>query len=81
MTSSLMPKVDPPKLNRIIDIGITKIPLSPRTFAKVNSPRSMAPVFRIIPKAPPTMRTKATTSTAEIIPSAGAISIEEKPCP
>ena len=74
-----MPKVEPPKLNKIIDKGITRIPLSPSDVAKENKARSTAPVFRITPNAPPTTNTKATTSTADIIPAAGASKIAPIP--
>ena len=62
--SSPMPKIAPPKENRVIKIGIRRI-----SFPWVRSitrmiPLSTAPVRRTIPKAPPTTRIKAMIPTA-----------------
>ncbi|MNR24681.1 hypothetical protein D3C85_1417810 [compost metagenome] len=78
--SSLIPKVEPPRLKMSIEIGITRIPFSFNPLASASSARSIAPVLSIIPKAPPTISTKDTTSTALITPCIGALRICGIPC-
>ncbi|MNI05503.1 hypothetical protein D3C73_584570 [compost metagenome] len=80
MISSLIPKVEPPRLKITMAIGISNIPFVLSLPAKAINARSIAPVCKMIPKAPPTTRTKATTSAALIMPSIGALAIWAKPC-
>ena len=77
--SSAMPKVEPPRANRSMAMGITRMSLLLNLLTTRRMPASMAPVAVMIWNAPPTMNTKATTSAAAMMPAMGASSTAPGP--
>jgi len=60
-----MPKTAPPREKRKKSTGIISVSMPFVFFIMRFMPDSIAPVRRTMPKAPPTMRMKATTPTAD----------------